>query len=284
MKMNKAHLYGQILDPPKLFYSGEELYSTMCSLKILRRQGTPGETTRPVKGKLVVDTPLVRTKNPKMMEAMQKLKAGDMISVIGVITTKEIVKKTICPHCGTQNTFNGTAFYVEPIHLEAVKHELSREDGFADLLQNMELSNNVYLSGKLCKAPTERATEKSSICQFQIAVNRRYHIKEDSPDVETDYPYIKSFGEIAKENYSVLHVGSEVFVDGSIQTREYQKAIICASCEQEYSVMDSSGEIVPYYVGYLAECDIPEATTGAEKAEAKAAAEAAKQFEESKAV
>ncbi len=260
MKINKVYLYGQILSEPGLSYNENGPFSANMALKVLRRRGSPDEVARPVNERLLVDTPIIRTKNIAAIEKIKDFKQGDMINLVGVVVTKEILKKTNCPHCGVRNEFEGTIFYIEPIYLRRIVSGLSTEDGFRELHNNMEISNNVYLAGQLCRDLTLYQDGSKSVAQYQIACNRRYRIKEDPPGTETDYPWIKSYGEMAVENSKALAMGAEVFIDGSIQTREYRKKMVCSECGKEYLIMDNTAEIVPYYVGYLKNCNLPDST------------------------
>ena len=76
--------------------------------------------------------------------------------------------------------------------------------------------------------------------------------------MRTDYPWVKTFGMQAYNDSQCLHTGSCVYISGAVQTREIERSCTCAKCNVEYKWKDSAAEIVPYYIGYLANCDVPE--------------------------
>ena len=75
--------------------------------------------------------------------------------------------------------------------------------------------NIIELSGYLCKAPIYRTTPfKREICDMLLAVNRAYN--------KSDYLPCIAWGRNARFA-KAIEVGSQVFLVGRIQSREYQK-------------------------------------------------------------
>jgi hypothetical protein len=131
--------------------------------------------------------------------------------------------------------------------------------GLALLKERAEISNLVNVIGNLCRDPDYYVDASNrKYAQYQLAVNRRYRIKEDMEEVRTDYPWVKTFGMQAYNDSEGLHTGSCVYISGAIQTREIERSCTCGKCGAEYKWKDSAAEIVPYYIGYLANCTIPE--------------------------
>lgn len=75
--------------------------------------------------------------------------------------------------------------------------------------------NYVFLEGFLCKAPIKRTSPLGrDICDLMIAVNRMYN--------KSDYIPCIAWGRNA--NYAeTLPVGTRIYIEGRIQSREYKK-------------------------------------------------------------
>ena len=75
--------------------------------------------------------------------------------------------------------------------------------------------NYIYLEGFLCKPPIKRTSPLGrDICDLMIAVNRMYN--------KSDYIPCIAWGRNA--NYADnLKVGTKVYLEGRIQSREYKK-------------------------------------------------------------
>ena len=80
-----------------------------------------------------------------------------------------------------------------------------------------EACNIVRLSGTLCKPPILRRTPLGrSICDMMLAVNRRYG--------RSDYLPCIAWGQLAVQ-IGAMDVGSQVTLEGRIQSRVYSKVI-----------------------------------------------------------
>ncbi len=75
--------------------------------------------------------------------------------------------------------------------------------------------NYIYLEGYLCKKPVKRTSPLGrDICDLMIAVNRMYN--------KSDYIPCIAWGRNA--NYAdTLDVGTKLYIEGRIQSREYKK-------------------------------------------------------------
>lgn len=84
--------------------------------------------------------------------------------------------------------------------------------------------NRVQLTGALCKEPVFRRTPLGrEICDGMLAVNRPYH--------RTDYLPCIFWGRTARR-IAALDVGSRIFLDGRLQSREYTKLLEDGTVEQ----------------------------------------------------
>ena len=106
-----------------------------------------------------------------------------------------------------------------------------------------------------------------SIQTAQIALNRKFRVKEDPPEIKTDFPWVKSQGTGAESDAKFLMKGSSVLIDGMIQTREFMQKTVCEECGQEYEWPDQAMEIVPYCTEYLLNCRSAEEIETMEQAE-----------------
>lgn len=265
---NTAILYGIIQDKPtiKINEKGEFVVARIKLLTV--RRSKANEEMR-LQGSPRTDVQYVITRNPAMIEKIiVPLRKGDVILVKGTISTREVNKKFICPYCHETNLHEGGVMnYVDPIFIERT-NETPIEDEQEEtekLLSKAEISNICWIFGTLCRPPEyyqgnlgNSAERHKEECDFQIACNRIRRIKEDDPDKTTDYPYVKTFGPRSKEYSEVLHVGSEIFINGSIQAREVEMIKTCEYCGNSFEAKGATMEIVPYSIEYIDNCDIPE--------------------------
>jgi len=252
---NIVILHGQIRAKPQIYINdgGVEI-KAMMSIKVLRRP----TNSQGFDSKLYFDCPVIVTRNPEMIRAIRDLKESDMVDVRGVISTKDIRKSTVCPNCGHKNHDYGSLVYITPIYICARERALNDMDGIQLLKSRSEISNLVNVIGNVCKEPEYyEDSDNRSYAQYPLAVNRRYHIREDADDIKSDFPWIKTFGKQALEDSKCLHVGSSVYISGALQSRTFSRTTICQECSQSYEWTDAVTEIVPYYIGYLANCDVP---------------------------
>ena len=198
------------------------------------------------------DAPALRTSDPVWCEEISGWKVGDMIEVKGTVTSREIIRTNICPKCGTENKVQGIVTYVHPIFCSKREPNTTQEEGIRLLQYRNEISNNVTEIGMLTADPVYHETKAGSlIAKYQIAVMRRFRIKEDSPDRKADFIWIKSFGKIAEQDRKYLKKGTLIYIDGVLQTTTYDREIVCAECGEEFTSPETSMEVVPYTVEYL---------------------------------
>ena len=78
--------------------------------------------------------------------------------------------------------------------------------------------NKVILTGNVGADPQFKQTEKTSICNFRIAVNDKFK-KDAAPQWFT----VTTFGKSAEFANTYIKKGTKVLVDGKIQLEEVEK-------------------------------------------------------------
>ena len=81
--------------------------------------------------------------------------------------------------------------------------------------------NRVELIGRLTRDVDFRETESVKLARFAIAIDRGKD--KDGKDRGADFPPIVCFGSLANVASKYLHKGSNVGVEGHIQTGSYEK-------------------------------------------------------------
>lgn len=70
--------------------------------------------------------------------------------------------------------------------------------------------------------------------------------------VKTDYPWVRSYDKIAKNDAEALSTNSEVLIDGFINSRIPTRKLTCEACGHSFDWNDLPVlEIIPYSVEYL---------------------------------
>lgn len=251
---NLVILHGQVRSAPQLTINKEGVVTkAMFHMRVLRRPTTNAEASGV---RLQIDCPIIYTRNPEMMNQVQTLAVGDMVDIRGVISSRECRKSTFCPECGHKNIKDGNIVYVTPIYM-CKRENADEAQGLQLLKARAEISNLVNVIGNLCREPSFYVDGNNrEYAQYQLAVNRRIRIREDMEEIKADYPWVKTFGKQALEDSKALHIGSSVYINGALQTREIERKCTCEECGHEYTWNDAAAEIVPYYIGYLANCEV----------------------------
>ena len=246
---NLAFLTGAVIKAPIIHKNdeGDILYG-MCNLNVVRGYRDVGDNKNFMKS----DNPIIMSREPAILQEMEKWNENDIVYIKGVIASKSIKKTSICQHCGAKNTVDGTLVYINPIFAKQIKQFESSNEAISFLSSLREISNEVYVLGTLCRPP-KKITPKEGlvVTQYQIALNRKYFIRTDPPEIKADYPWVKSYGENALEDRKRLKTGAKVFIDGCLQARAVQRHIVCEECGQKYDWKDRALEIVPYETEYI---------------------------------
>lgn len=84
--------------------------------------------------------------------------------------------------------------------------------------------NRVQIIGNLGKDPETRATPKGTkVCNFSIAVNRRWKGGETGPKEATDWFNIEVWGRLGEICQQYLHKGSRIYLEGRLKTVKYEQ-------------------------------------------------------------
>lgn len=241
--------YAQVITLPRVVKNEDgEYVRASCGVVTLRGKRDYGNILDTIR----LDTPVLRTDDPIQCREIENWKLNDMVEIKGPITSREITRTYICPECGAENKIQGVATFIHPIFCGRRESGITKDEGYKLLQYRSEISNNVTLIGMLMGDPSFRETEKGvKIGKYQVAVMRRYRIKEDEPSRKADFIWIKSFGRIAEKDEKFLKKGTLMYIDGVLQTKKYEKEINCASCNYKITADEVSTEVVPYACEYL---------------------------------
>lgn len=106
----------------------------------------------------------------------------------------------------------------------------------------MSSLNRVTLIGNLGKDPEMRATASGdAVCNFSVATTEKWKDKAGDTQERTEWHKVTAWRQLAEVCGKFLGKGSKVYVEGKLQTREYEKDGI-----KRYST-----EIVAYSVLFL---------------------------------
>ena len=250
---NFCYFLGPGKKKPKIISDRDgNLVRGQCMLTVVRGERSVEDDNF---GDFKYDCPIIMSQNPDQIYEMAQWEEHDIVLVKGTISTRNIIRKSICPTCGHQNIKEGVLLYITPIHLLKVESGFSENQGFEYLRKHCEFSNQCIVAGNLCTDPIYyKYPNGMSQVQYQIALNRKFRVKEDPPETKTDFPWVKSQGENAESDRKFLVNGSSVLIEGFVQTRNINQKVSCEECESEYSYKDQAMEIVPYSTEYLLNC------------------------------
>ena len=84
--------------------------------------------------------------------------------------------------------------------------------------------NKVILVGRLGRDPEARYTAaQQPICSFAVTTSRRYKDKEGNTQEQTEWHNISMFGKLAEIGNQYLKKGSQVYLEGRLQTNKSEK-------------------------------------------------------------
>lgn len=246
---NTFYGYGQVFAEPRIIKDEDGNYSLgRCSFITIRGRRSTGNTLDHVR----YDCPTIQTRKEIDVKTLDSLKVNDMMEIKGTLTSREVVRTTICPHCGRENALKGIVTYINPIYVGKRENNISREDGLALLQDKCEISNNCSVMGMVCQEPQFYQTEDGyTEAHYQLAIVRKFKILSDGPDRKTDFIWVRSYGKIAKTDVRAIKKGAVVFIDGVIQTKNYDRDVECEHCSEMYKTQEVSMDIVPYAVEYI---------------------------------
>lgn len=177
-------------------------------------------------------------------ELESSIKPKTLVLVEGKVTTEQREEKYDCPNPSCHEKIIDRYIFtkVTAYSIKFIKELDPNSDVFV---------NQVFLLGVVCREKEFRYIEgkKSPLghTRYQIAVNRR------EPNA-TDYPWIASYARQAEEDARRLQVGSQILVDGILNTRKNQKECTCTLCGSKIEVTEHLTEVVSNTVEYLNNC------------------------------
>lgn len=259
-KINIVNIYGRVHKQPVISKDREtgDFHFGFCYVDTVRSLRSVGDNLRYVKH----DKPMILSRSEEILLQMEKWQVNDIVLIKGVVHSQPLTKQSFCPNCkgpdgkSTRNETLGNLVSVTPIYMSTVRsYGDNKMAAVEDVIKNRELSNQVQVYGTLLKDPKIYTTKKGvQITQYPIAINRKFLVQQDDPTIKTDYPWVKSYGEIARDNKLFLKYQSEVVVDGFLQARNVKRKCKCANCGKTYEWTDNCMEIVPYSVEYIKGC------------------------------
>ena len=230
-------------------------------------------------GKERWDEPIVFTEDPKIIkDKMKDLHKGDIVFVKGVYVTRDTSRRYFCGTCRSYRTVEGcVSVYIRPLDIltaaegmtDAEEEALSPEEkealsgrvmlpfqSYAFLRRHQESGNLILIAGTVCTEPDPTADyyERGDAYRtfvFKIASNRIFRVPEDPVGKSTDYPVVRCYGKTAEDALRTLHMGTDVLINGAVQTRRIRRTAVCPVCGE---LMERNGiamEIVPRDVTVL---------------------------------
>ena len=248
---NDAIIYGFVQRAPDIYISDDPAkpvckgMTQLLVVKDYRKQNTFID-------KINFQNLLIISGNKEQVEQMKRWEQGDMVLVKGAITTKDINKKKTCPHCNNANIRKGNVVFINPIWSDILEKNVSVEEAAEKLKQRSEISNKIMVLGELCTEPKAFTLESGVLLTtYQMQIYRKFMVKETHAEDRVDFPWVKTYGKIAKTNLEYLRNGSTVLIDGYVQTRKIVKHPTCEFCGKSFDWPDVSVDIVPYSVEFL---------------------------------
>lgn len=83
--------------------------------------------------------------------------------------------------------------------------------------------NKVILLGRLGRDPETRDANGTPVCHLAVATSRRYKDRNGERQEETEWHIVVLFGRAAEIAQQYLLKGSEVYIEGRLRTRSYEK-------------------------------------------------------------
>jgi single-strand DNA-binding protein len=83
--------------------------------------------------------------------------------------------------------------------------------------------NRVILVGRLGHDPSFRSTAGAGMCNFSLATDETFKDRAGERQKRTEWHKVVIWGKLADIAKQYLHKGSLVYLEGKIQTREWEK-------------------------------------------------------------
>jgi len=207
------------------------------------------------------DEILVHSRNNDLIRNhIRDLEKNDIVFVKGILSSHHVKEKSICPNCNEPK--KGTTFHVEPIDIYKIRHADSDEEAKKIIEDHEDAGNHIIVDGTVCYIKElwlpDEEREGTARLEFQIASNRKQRIEEDDDDKRSDYIWVKAFGSDAIDYADLLYIGSEISINGSIQSRTFEETVECPNCGSMYHQIQRTIEIIPYYIVPIKNCNVEE--------------------------
>lgn len=236
---NSISLRGLLEGRPKITTNQNGKYA-LVTVKVVRPDRPVGDGISYVASTHV----RIMTQDSDIIDEMSTWEKWDIVEIKGVLSSKKISKVSYCPHCKKENHAYGSLVYVVPTFAEKVTSMVNDQEGLQYLIKKREVSNIAKMFGTLWSSPKMLSTFSGIVfTQFQLAVNRKLRIKEDDPFVKTDFPWVKTYGDVARVARNRLIRGSEVYIDGCLQSRDIPRTSWCGQAR------DANGDYMRYQNG-----------------------------------
>jgi len=170
--------------------------------------------------------------------------------VEGKVWAKKNKRKYACPKCGEVYFHEGLSVYIEPQYLLVCRQGLQEDEAVRELIKANESSNIVHLLGKVSEDPEfmEREGRDSACLTIRMDPEENGHM----------LPLIKVFGKRAREYGDMVWEGSEIYVNGALQSRIGNIEIDCGMCGTTFIVQAVETVLVPYRIEPVRYCVVPE--------------------------
>ena len=87
----------------------------------------------------------------------------------------------------------------------------------------MATLNRVQLIGRLGKEPEGKTTAGGSkVCNFSLAVSHHWRASDGTPQQDTDWFQVESWGRLAEICDKYAHKGQLVYLEGRLKTDRYE--------------------------------------------------------------
>ncbi len=249
MRHNNVLLCGVVDIPPKVVINEktDEYDYAMGRVVTMRSSRSSGDEN---KNKL--DCPLIYAHNPEVCHEMSSWQHGDLVLIKGVLATRNINKTRVCDKCGEKIRTPGIMTYVNPVYCKKLESFGDDTDAAKKRLKQVkEMSNGVTLLGLTCRDIRLFKKGGMTIASYQMAIMRKYRDRQDDESVKVDFPWVKSYANIADTDAKLLKKGTFILIDGFLQARTFKRKDSCPKCGNEFEWTDCSQELVPFAVEYL---------------------------------
>ena len=83
--------------------------------------------------------------------------------------------------------------------------------------------NRAQIIGNLTRDPEMRFTPNGQgVCSFSVATNCRWRDKDGNNQEQTEFHDVVAWGKLAEIVTQILHKGNKVFIEGRLQTRQWE--------------------------------------------------------------